>query len=188
MAISLAGCSGPLGGEGVLTAAGWAPDGSIVAATHATDHPAKLWSGAPGEELRPLAFEYCQPAAILSVFRLSGDRLGLTVVCGEQDEAQLEAWRNGQSAQYSVRLVALQPSSGRVEQLAAKPARVDVSIQDGVWSEAAGAGFVEYSNGCPGVGRLDAGGAVQPLALTVPLPGGSVSMSSEPAARSRSCP
>jgi hypothetical protein len=178
----LAACSGPLGSAGLLTSAGWAPDGSVVAATKAREHPAELWSGATGEKFRRRPFEYCAPDRVLSVFPLSGDRLGLTVVCGERSQVQREAERNGLSAPDTVRLVALELSSGHVEQLAAvraDPAEAAVSIEDGVWSEPARAAFVGYSSGCSGIGRLDSGGDVRPLALTVPLPGGSVSLAAD---------
>ncbi|MET7399730.1 hypothetical protein ABZS66_40235 [Dactylosporangium sp. NPDC005572] len=150
-----------------------------MAATTLREHPAKLYSGAAGGKLRQHPFEYCQPDTIPSVFPLSGARVGLTVACGE---AQLEAERNGLSARDTVRLVSLELSTGRVEQLAAvvaDPAEARVSIEDGVWSESAGAGFVGYSSGCSGIGRLDSGGGVRPLALTVPMPGGSVSLASD---------
>ncbi|WP_345141765.1 hypothetical protein [Dactylosporangium darangshiense] len=177
----LAACSKPGFGE-VLTVAGWAPDGSVVAATELSERPATLYSGAAGGKLRRVPFEYCQPDRILSTFPLSSGRVGLTVVCGEWGEVQLEAERNGLSAPRAVRFVSLEWSTGRVEQLAAivaDPGEAAVSIEDGVWSEPAGAAFVGYASGCPGIGRLDSDGNVQPLALTVPMPGGSVSLASE---------
>lgn len=96
--------------------------------------------------------------------------MGLAVVCDQGDGSQ------------GVRLVALEPSSGRVEQLAAvttAAAQARVVIEDGVWSEPAGAAFVEYASDCAGLGRLDGGGAVRPLDLTLPLPGGSVALAAD---------
>lgn len=171
--VGSAACSGPLGGEGVLTDAGWVSDGRVVAVTMILDHPDRLWLGAAGKRFRPLPFEYCRPEVILSVFPVSGGRVGLTAVCGEPD---------GGSVAGAVRLVALEPSTGRVEQLAVvgvDPAEARVSIDAGVWSGAAGAAFVEYGSDCQGIGRLGGDGAVRPLELTVPLPGGSVPLGSD---------
>ncbi len=180
-AVGLAGCLGPLGGDGVLTDVAWTAAG-VVAVTRVADHPGRLWWSTSGKPFRPLTFEYCRPELLVSVFPLASGRVGLTVVCGEPAEVPLPAQHNGWSPAGSLRLVALEPSDGRVAPLAAMvtdPAGIRLSVENGVWSEPAGAAFFGYTNDCFGVGRLDSAGKVRPLDLEVPLPGGCVSLASD---------
>jgi hypothetical protein len=115
----------------------------MVVATSEYERPAKLWV-----DRRRVAFDFCDPVQVLTVFRLPSGRVGLTVWCAEPVD---------------VRLVALDLATGNVEQLTAAP-----GIDDGAWFEPTGTGLVAYSSGnCQGVGEIDREGVVRPLALTV---------------------
>jgi hypothetical protein len=154
-----AACQGPLGSADRVTAVGWTPAGQVLVATETHERPAKLWAARPHGKLRPIPFDFCDPINVLSVFPVSSGRVGLTVWCSQPDE---------------VRLVSMDPSSGRVEPFVGSPV-----INDGVWSEATGTGFVDYGTGkCYGVGEVSVDG-VQPVALTVVTPTGTVSLASD---------
>ena len=154
MLASVSACGGPLRSQDFVDAVGWTPDGRILVAASAYERPATLWMAEPGENLRRVPFDYCEPIQVWSVFRRSSGRVGLTVWCAEPHEPQL---------------VALDLVTGRVELLGAA-----AWITDGFWPEALSAGLVEYSAGtCQGVGELDRSGVIRPLMAGFPQPGDS---------------